>query len=1024
MTHAPDLRTLLLTDIVDSTALTERIGDLRMAAIWRQHDALVRDLLVRWQGQEIDRTDGFLLLFDAVAHAVGFASELHQAFAALSATEAIPFRARIGVHRGPVILLETPPAARARGAKALELEGLAKPVAARVMSLAGPGQTLLSAEACAGLGETGLAVVSHGYWRLKGATDPVEIFEVGPSGAPFTPPLDNPKAYRVLRQGAGWRTLADSGHGLPAERDAFVGREREQQALADRFESGARLVSVLGMGGVGKTRLALRFAWSRLGDFSGGAWFCDLSEARDLSGIVSAVARTLDVPLGTADPVVQLGHVIAARGSCLMVLDNLEQVVRLAGTVLGTWLDRAPKARFLVTSRALLGLPGETSQVLAPLEREEATTLFVHRAAAMDASFVPSEGDVRAIRDLVLLLDGLPLAIELAAARTSLWSPPQILGRMGDRFRVLRTGGGRQDRQATLKGALDWSWELLSADEQAALAQVSVFEGGFTVDLAEEVLHLDSDWVSDALHALVNRSLLRRRDGGRLDMLRSVHEYASLHLAARGDRLAVERRHGQALAAFGTEASLAALDTHGGVARRAVLMEEQDNLRAACRRALVRADAEIAAATALGAWAILELRGPFREGIALLSQTLELPGLSGVSTARLRLTLGRASWLSGATEEGRQHLELALDLAVASGEAGLEGQVLENLAIVDRERGRTGEAHAHLSAALRLRRARGDRSGEGAVLSHQGVLFREEGRLAEAERCYLEAADLHQEVGNRRGEAIALGNLANLLSAQRRPEEALCCFEGALAIHRELGNRRGEGVTLGNLANLHRERGRTDEARGCFEASLAIAREVGDRRAEAHVLSNLGALYRNLGRLEQARACLDGALTLAREAKARRIEGLLLANLGVLHHGTGQLDPALDLLQQALAVSREIQNPLVEGATLSHLGHLYLDRGEYDDASRSLDAAERLIRVSGDLEALVTVLCNRVVLAQRRGDSGTASAVFAEVAAMEGDLGPTKDIELDHALGRAREALHGHAGLSAPDPETPPAVGS
>lgn len=286
-----------------------------------------------------------------------------------------------------MVLRENPAADVARGAKPLEVEGVAKSIAGRVMSLAGGGQTLATAAAVEAFGvpREGLpgatVAVSHGWWQLKGVARPVEIFEIGVAGStPFSPPPDSAKAWRVVRQGELWAPAREIPRSLPTERDSFVGRDQDLLTLGRRLDEGARLVTVLGMGGTGETRLVSRFAWTRLGEFPGGAWFCDLSEARSAEGITQAVARALEVPLGREEPVTLLGHAIAGRGKCLLLLDNFEQVARWAEETLGRWLDRTEEARFVVTTREVLGLPGETTLALAPMPAAESVQLFASRA--------------------------------------------------------------------------------------------------------------------------------------------------------------------------------------------------------------------------------------------------------------------------------------------------------------------------------------------------------------------------------------------------------------------------------------------------------------------------------------------------------------------------------------------------------------------------------------------------------------------------------------------------------------------
>src|SRR5258707_3749147 len=461
-----EVRALLLTDVVDSTQLSERLGEVELAALWAAHDRLARDLLPARRGREIDKTDGMLLLFEAAADAVGYAMAYQRALAALNP----PLKVRAGVHVEPVIVRKNSPWDVARGAKPLEVEGAAKALAARVMAIANGGQTLLSADARSAVGDVTLRVESHGHWRMKGIAEPIELFEVGEADAAFVPPPDAAKGFRVVREGDLWLPVRNIKHSLPAELDSFVGRRDALAELARRLDAGARLVSVLGIGGTGKTRLVTRFGWSGLGDFPGGVWFCDLSQARSLDGIVYAVAEALAVPLGQEEPVTQLANAIAARSPCLVILDNFEQVSRYAEETLGRGLSRPTQARFVVTTREVLGLAGEETLALAPLPAADAAALFVQRAESAKRDFQPTEEDRAAVDPLVKLLEGLPLAIELAAARVRVMPPRTLLWRMSERFKLLSSTGGRRGPPATLRSTFHWSWGLLSPPAKAAPA--------------------------------------------------------------------------------------------------------------------------------------------------------------------------------------------------------------------------------------------------------------------------------------------------------------------------------------------------------------------------------------------------------------------------------------------------------------------------------------------------------------------------------------------------------------------------
>jgi protein kinase-like protein/NB-ARC domain-containing protein len=275
---------------------------------------------------------------------------------------------------------------------------------------------------------------------------------------------------------------------LPVERDAFVGREPDVAALRSEFSDGARLVTLTGVGGMGKTRLASGYAWRNLDDWPAGVWFCDLTQARGIDGIASALASVFSVPLGAGDPLDQLGRVIAGHNRCLLILDNFEQVAAHAEQTVGRWMRQAPQARFLVTSRERLALEGERTRIVEALSPEAGLELFAARARALLHRFAPSAAEERIIGEIVRLTEGMPLAIELAAARMRVMGSEQILAQMRNRFRLL--AGGTSRHHETLEAAIDGSWELLRPWERAAWAQCSVFEGGFTLEAAEGVLDL------------------------------------------------------------------------------------------------------------------------------------------------------------------------------------------------------------------------------------------------------------------------------------------------------------------------------------------------------------------------------------------------------------------------------------------------------------------------------------------------------------------------------------------------------
>lgn len=947
--------TFLFTDIEGSTTLWEQHPDAMQVALAR-HDKLLRQAIESSDGCIVKSTgDGayaaFATAMDALAACLA-AQRVLQAPnadawkpepAGSDARPPVALKVRMGLHTGAADFRDD------------DYFGTALNRAARIMSAAHGGQVLLSAataELVRGNLPEGVTLREMGEHRLRGLLNPERLLQVVASDlrADF-PPL-----------------ASLTGHSLPAERDTFVGRRESLAELARRLHSGARVVSVLGLGGTGKTRLVTRFGWSSLRDFPGGVWFCDLSEARSLDGILCAVAQGLDVALGKDDPVTQIGRAIVGRGKCLVILDNFEQVVRHAEETLGRWLNRASDARFLVTTREVLGLSGEEILALAPLPPSDAAALFLRRAEAAKPGFEPSAEDQSSIAQLVKLLDGLPLAIELAAARVRVMPPRMLLMRMSERFKLLSSAGGRLDRQATLRAVFDWSWDLLSLPEKAALAQLSVFEGGFTLESVEAVLDLtpyeNAPWPMDALQSLVQKSLVGQVTDSRFDLLVSVQEYAAeqLRTAARYEGsgpaapLAAEIRHGT---------YFAGLDETAAVADGC---DELDNLVVACRRAAARGDMDMAVRSLEGAWARLALRGPFRVGVELASLVRAIPEIRTAAAARADYVAGRALEYSG---------------------KGLEARV-------------------RLDASQAGAREVGDRRCECRALVSLGFLGIEEGNLASARACVEMALSIARELNDRGIQSDAYNVLGNVESVLGRWQQALACYDTALTLAREAGNRHREGSVLGNLGNEYAELGAMDKARTHNEAALAVAREVGNRRLEGNTLCNLGLLHQIQGRFGEALDQLEVALAVAQDMGNAHLECIVLCNLGMACDSLARFDEAGDHFGAALAIARATGDRRREGQFLSYVGLLHARQANFDEARRCLDSSEALLRAVSDRKSLGILLCGRAETQHLAGVSNDAKAALAEANVIAAEVGAGPDSELGLALARVRNLLcHG-----------------
>ena len=943
------LVTFLFTDIEGSTAFWDHYPE-RMRVALARHDRLLRRAIGSYDGYIVKTTgDGLYAAFANARNAIGASLAAQRSLQNPGtdpghSTEApgaeLPLTIRIGIHTG---------AAECRDG---DYFGSVVNRTARIMSIAHGGQILLSAGTAELVSEglpEGVTLRDLGEHRLKGLLSPERILQVMAPGlrADF-PPL-----------------ASLTGHNLPADRDEFIGRGESLAELQRRLDGSARLISVVGLGGTGKTRLVIQFGRGGLRNFPGGVWFCDLSEARNVEGVLRSVAQALDVPLGTADPVVQLGQSIAGRGRCLVILDNFEQVARHAEETLGRWLDLVAEARFLVTTREVLGLRGEEVLPLGPMTPSDAAHLFVRRAQAAKPGFQPSNEDQSSIEPLVRLLDGLPLAIELAAARVRVMPPKTLVARVSERFKLLASTGGRLDRQATLRTVFDWSWELLSVPEKAALAQLSVFAGGFSLESAEAVLDLsaydDAPWAVDVLQSLVQKSLVRQMSNDRFDLLVSVQEYGAEQLrtpqrypgSGPASLTAAEVRHGMHFSAFDEAAATA----EGCI--------ELDNLVIACRRALAHGDSDTAVRTLEAAWAALALRGPFGVGVELASAVRAMDGIGRPVAPRVDYVAGRALQLSGKAGEARVLLERSRSEARDLRDSTCECRALIALAFLDLHEGNLETARANAHAALSI------------------------------------ASELRD--WNLQSEAHNLSGNLESVSGQRN--EAKAHYEAALLSARQARNRRREGAVLGNLATEFVEMGVMDQARAHNEAALTVARELGDRRLEGNTLCNLGLLHQLQGRSDEALDPLEAAVTVARDMGNALLESIALCNLGIVYESLTRFEEARTHFEAALVITRATADRRGEGQVLSYLGLLHARRGSFDDARRCLDASESLLQAVGDQMSLGILHCSRAEAAHLEGASDAASAALREANRIAADIAAGPESELGLALARVRQLL-------------------
>ena len=835
-------RALLLTDVVDSTRLSEQIGDAAMAQLWAAHDRLARDLLPALNGLEIDKTDGMLLMFDSAADALHYALAYHAGLAGLAA--ALPFalpwplQARAGLHVGPVILRRNAAADVARGAKPLEVDGLAKPTAARVMSVAQGGQTLLTAEArdalgpaLSGLGRaapaggSGLSLQSHGHWRLKGVATPVALFEAGPDPAAFAAPPDGDKACRVVCIDGRWLPVREVPNNLPHQVSSFVGRERELDELKALLAE-HRLVTLLGMGGLGKTRLSLQVAAEMRAEFPDGTWFVDLSPLRDGALVASETAQVLGLREEPGRSLLQtLGSHLATR-RVLLVFDNCEHLIQAAAGLAHGLVRAAPGVRLMASSREPLHVPGEQVYPVHPLpmpargaglaqvQASAAVRLFVERAQAHLAGWLLTEQEAPAVAELVQRLEGIPLALELAAARMRTLSVADINQRLSDRYKLL-TGGSRvlQQRQQTLRALVDWSYDMLSGTEQLLFQRLGVFIGGFDLAAAETVCAdeaLDSLDILDLLGSLVDKSLVlsgAQDAKTRYRWLDTLREYAHAKLVGgSGDAPGTAARHAQHYFGLAKQGR----DGMQGPQQRAWLDRldlEQDNLRAAMA-------------------------------------TAQRPGSGVDALVALKMAVALQNFwiMRGGAGEGRAVVRAMLAQAEVQAMPMAQAHALYVGAALALTQGELPEALDMLQRCLQLRRDAAAPVEVAATLSTLAVTLLGSGDVDGARGAAAEAVAMFRACGYRVGEAIALVQLGEVQTHRGNLDDARSHLQAALTIARDLKHPETEGEAELALGDIEAEAGQAVAAGQHYQRSLGVCTAAGDRRGAAHARWALGRL--------------------------------------------------------------------------------------------------------------------------------------------------------------------------------------
>ncbi len=874
--------TFLFTDIEGSTKLWEQHPEAMQHAL-ACHDAILRQAIEAHSGH-IFKTigDAFCAAFTEAPDALAAAIAAQRALHAESWTGTGPLRVRMVLHSGKAETRDN------------DYFGSTINRVARLLAAGHGGQVLLSLTAgqlVQGALPEGVSLSNLGSHRLKDLQWPEYVLQLRHPELPHDFP--------------SLRSLEAFAHNLPQQLTSFIGREKEM-AEVKRLLTVSRLLTLTGVGGAGKTRLALQVAAESVDDYPDGVWLVELAALSDPALVPTAAASALGLREEANQTLMETlaDHLKPKR--LLLALDNCEHQLAASATLADTLLKTCPNLHILATSREALDFAGERTYRVPTLSlpntnrfsfiassdpscllEYEAMRLFVERASVSQPGFALTVENAAAVAQVCRRLDGIPLAIELAAARVKVLSVEQIAQRLDDRFRLL-TGGSRTalPRQQTLRASMDWSYDLLSEPERIFLRRLSVFAGGWTLPAAEAVCPgvtdgkskcgfatIEDEEVLNVLSRLVDKSLVLVEEHGaelRYRLLETIRQYGWEQLMASGEGEVIRIQHGNYFLDFAEQSEPHLYQTEQGEWLERI-EREHDNLRAALDWAATNADrSEILLRLAGSLWRFWQVRGHWSEGREWLRRALDATGSAPPSPQRERALTGSGNLAMHQDDYAIAQLLFEQSLSVAQAlndEKGVAG-ALGNLGRVAYAYGDYATACRLIEESVALQRKLGNAPGLAASTSNLALVVTEQGDISRARALQEESLATEETLGNQRGVAISLKDLGFLARSEGDYVRARAYYERSLTIERDLGAKSGIAETLRQLGALALDQGDYAAAHARYREALTLEQVLGDKRTIAGLLEGFAALAASEGRAERAARLMGAAEALRAVIKA------------------------------------------------------------------------------------------------------------------------------------------------------------
>jgi predicted ATPase/class 3 adenylate cyclase/Tfp pilus assembly protein PilF len=978
--------TFLFTDIEGSTKLFQEFPEKLPSAL-RRHNEILRDAIESNRGHVFKIVgDAYCCAFENAADAVKAAVDVQRNLSEEKWDEA-EIKIRIGIHSGN---------AEWNGHDYMGYMTLAR--TARVMSAAYGEQIIVSNDAYEIykenlVKEKDFSFRDLGERRLKDVIEPIRLYQViSKDLREEFPPL---------------KTLDARPNNLPIQLTSFIGREKEMKDVKDKLRQN-RLLTLNGTGGSGKSRLSLQAGADLIDDFANGVWFVELAAVSDPEFLTSEIINALGIreePKKT--PEETLVDYLKDK-EILIILDNCEHLINACAELTERLLSSCPKLKIIATSREALNCEGEqTFKIPAlthpdpnskdtpeQLTQYESVRLFIERALSVNPKFRVNNENAPALAEVCSRLDGIPLAIELAAARTKVLSIEKIFERLDDRFSLL-TGGKRTalPRQQTLRALIDWSYNLLTEEEKILWGRLSVFSGGWTLEAAEEVCEDEvtgKNEIVEMLSQLTEKSIVIYDESKeRYRMLESMKQYGIEKLS---DKNGMFLRHLNYYLELSEKAE-PELNGNDPKLWLDILEADHSNFISAIDWSTNNENTEKGALVAAALGGFWSTKGHYSTGIRLNENIIQSPGEIDKSVkGKLLSSIGVFKFSQGDYEQAKKYSKESLAIRREIGDNSGIAVSIENLGKATALLGDIEQAKEYYEESLVIRKEIGDKSGIADSMHSLGTLSANQGDYEQAKEYYEESLIIRREIGSKNGIAATIHNLGSLSSYQGDYAQAVKYFEESLIVRKEIGDKNGIAATIHNLGTISIHQGNYEKARRYLDESLAVRKEIGDKYGIAATMNHLGVSFLHQGNYEQTKKYYERSLAVRKEIGDKYGIADSINNLGGVMFAQGNHELAEKYYEESLAIYKEIGNRSGIAMSILNLGHISCERGDYGQARKYFEESLSIRREIGDKKGIAECMIDLGYVSVVEGDYEHVKKYSEECLAIRIELGDKKGI--------------------------------